>query len=780
MRKFLSTIILLLFSFQSFSQSKVYDIGFLVDTTNPGLESMLDELEDEIKAIVGEDAEIKFSKKNRLTNNFDYDLALKRYNELLENETDIIIAFGAVNNVIISGLEKYDKPTILFGTIGEDLIDQPPFNSLEKIENFTSIATVQSYKEDLAVLKEITSAKRIGVMVENSFLQTSDLENSFADFSDELNLELDILPFNTLEELLSKVDGYDAIYLVGVFYFTDDQIKTLADELIKKKIASFTTTPLIDVENGLLATNHDATEISQFFRRIALNVEAIVLDNEFSKTSSVIDLKRNLTINYNTARKLDIPLKYSLIATTNIIGNTTEIIAEKKYNLVDVMQEVINENLKLKTTAQDTLLSSQDLKLAKSNYLPDIYASATGAYVDPKLAEVANGQSPEVSTFGNITLSQTVFSEAANANISIQRSLQQAQKENYNSEALNTVFNASTAYFNALMLKSNYLIQSKNLELTKRNLQIATHNYEAGQSGKSDVLRFRSEASQNTQTMIEALNRLKQGFNVLNELLNNPIDTKIDVEEAELKEGLFSNYNYKQLGSFLDDPRLRKPFIDFLVQEAVTNAPELKLLDYNLKAAQRSERLYGSGRFLPTIALQGQYNYEFSRSGAGIEYPTIFPTPPDGYYNVGLNVTLPIFNQNKQNINKQIASIQSDQLNTSIDNLKLSIQRNMNDAVLQLINQIANIELSKIFEETAEEALDLTQTSYANGAVNIVQLLDAQNNYIQAQLASSNATYNYLLSSMELERALGTFFLLQTEEERQEFITRFLEYSNNN
>jgi outer membrane protein TolC len=145
-----------------------------------------------------------------------------------------------------------------------------------------------------------------------------------------------------------------------------------------------------------------------------------------------------------------------------------------------------------------------------------------------------------------------------------------------------------------------------------------------------------------------------------------------------------------------------------------------------------------------------------------------------------LNVTLPIFNQNKQNINKQIASIQSDQLNTSIDNLKLSIQRNMNDAVLQLINQIANIELSKIFEETAEEALDLTQTSYANGAVNIVQLLDAQNNYIQAQLASSNATYNYLLSSMELERALGTFFLLQTEEERQEFITRFLEYSNNN
>ena len=99
---------------------------------------------------------------------------------------------------------------------------------------------------------------------------------------------------------------------------------------------------------------------------------------------------------------------------------------------------------------------------------------------------------------------------------------------------------------------------------------------------------------------------------------------------------------------------------------------------------------------------------------------------------------------------------------------------------MQLINQIANIQLSRVFEETAEEALDLTQTSYASGAVNIVQLLDAQNNYLQAQQASANATYNYLLSSMQLERYLGTFFLLQTEEEKQSFTQRFFEFTETN
>jgi len=317
------------------------------------------------------------------------------------------------------------------------------------------------------------------------------------------------------------------------------------------------------------------------------------------------------------------------------------------------------------------------------------------------------------------------------------------------------------------------------LELTKYNLRIAEENFEAGQSGKSDVLRFRSEKAQNMQQTVEAINQMEQGFYTLNQLLNNPIDTKIDVEEAELDQGIYSNYNYEQLGQFLDDPVLRQSFVKFLVQEAKANAPELKALEYNIEATERSERLFGAGRFLPTLALQGQYNYEFSRSGAGTDFPMGFQAIPDGFYTVGLNVSLPIFNQNKQNLNQQIASIQKEQLEITKSNVNLNIEKNINDSVLELINQMSNIQLSKVFEETAKEALDLTQTSYANGAVNIVQLLDAQNNYLQAQLASANANYNYLQSAMQLERSLGLFFLLQDESELDKFKQRFLEFTQN-
>ena len=713
-----------------------------------------------------------------MVNNFDSSTALNNYNVLVENNTDIIIAFGVVNNAVISKIGTYQKPTIVFGALSEELLTDESLVS--NITNYTSIVTSQSYTEDIKLLQKLASPKTIGVVVEKAFMDNLPIASTFNDISKDLNIEIKLIPFDSLSDITSSLDNIDAVYLAGGFYLSDSEMQELANVFIEKRLPSFTSNPVKDVINGILATSHDKSELNQFFRRIALTVESILNGNALATLSTKLEAKGTLTVNYNTAEKIGLPLKYSLIASTSFVGNPKEIVADKTYTLVSVMQEAITENLELQTIDKDISLTKKDLELAKSDYLPNITAGVTGTYVDPQLAEVSNGQSPEITTSGNVTLQQTIFSEAANANISIQKSLTDAQQENYNSEALNTVFNTATAYFTALILKANLSIQNQNLELTKYNLKIATENYEAGQAGKSDVLRFKSEMAQNTQQMVEAINKLEQGYYVLNQLLNNPIDTKIDVEEAELKKGVFSNYNYEQLGQFLDDPTLRFPFIKFLVQEAINNAPELKALDYNVKATERSERLYGAGRFLPTFALQGQYNYEFSRSGTGSSFPSGFPVIPDGYYTVGLNVSLPIFNQNRQNINKQIATLQKEQLEISRDNITLNIEKNINDAVLQLINQISNIQLSKVFEDTAKEALDLTQTSYANGAVNIVQLLDAQNNYLQAQLASANATYNYLQSSMQLERSLGLFFLLQDESERTAFIQRFLEFTQNN
>ncbi|MEO0528797.1 MAG: TolC family protein, partial [Bacteroidota bacterium] len=364
-----------------------------------------------------------------------------------------------------------------------------------------------------------------------------------------------------------------------------------------------------------------------------------------------------------------------------------------------------------------------------------------------------------------------------NANISVQRNLQKAQEEIFNGAELDLIFDTSNAYFNTLILKRNTQIQVENLKLTKTNLKIAEQNFEAGQAGKSDVLRFRSEMAQNTQSMVEAINQLEQGFISLNQVLNNPTDLEIDVADVVLDEGIFEQYNYAEVVTLLDDPSLRQPFVDFLIQEAKFNAPELKSLGYNLEATERNIKLNSYGRFLPTLALQGQYNQNFNRSGAGSTAPQGFALV-DNSYNVGLNLSIPIINQNQTNINRQTAIIQKEQLEINKENTELNIAVNIRNGVLNLVNQLSNIELSKISEETARESLELTRTSYANGAVNIVQLLDAQSNYLNAQLSRANATYNFLINSLQLERFLGYYFVLNSEQDNNAFRQRFFEFSN--
>lgn len=777
MRSILGVFIFLFANLFAFSQSKTYQVGFLLDRNSEEIEELLAELSNEIIAVIGEDAILEFPTSGKLVNNFDSAIALKNYNTLVNSNIDIIIAFGVVNSSVISKIGTYDKPTIVFGSLSEELLLEQARTS--NVQNYTSITTSQSYTEDLRLFKKLANPKIVGVAIEKTFVENFPINAIFQSLGKQLDLDLKIIQFTQLKDITNNLEDIDALYLAGGYYLTDAEMKQLANLLIEKKLPSFTKNPINDVKNGMLASNHGQSELNQFFRRIALTVESVVNGDDISTLSTKLELQTALTVNYNTAEKIGLPLRYSLIATTNFVGKPEEITADKIYSLTSVMQEAIIENLQLESFRQDISLSEKDVQLSKSEYLPDVSANTAGNYNDPAIAELGFGQNPEVQTTGNVSLSQLVYSNSASANITIQKALRDAQKENYNSEELNTVFNSAETYFNSLILKANLKIQSQNLDLTKYNLKIAEQNFEAGQSGKSDVLRFRSEMAQNTQDMIEAINQLEQSFYDLNLILNNPIDFEIDVEEAVLLEGVFSNYNYKQIGTFLDNPTLRIPFVKFLVQEAMNNAPELKALDYNIEATERTERLFGAGRFIPTVALQGQYNYEFSRSGAGSEFPNGL-IRPKGFYNAGVNLTLPIFNQNKQNLNQQIAQIQKEQLMVNRDNFELSIEKNINNAVLQIINQISNIELSKVFVDTAKEALDLTQTSYASGAVNIVQLLDAQNNYLQAQLASATATYNYLLSSLQLERFLGTFFLLQTEEEQKAFTQRFLEFTQKN
>lgn len=778
MKKYFSFFIFFLFSTILFAQKKEYAIGILLDNHTTKVETLLEQFKNEIKAVVGEDAVITFKKENIRVNHYDVEKAKKQYQELVAGGADVILAFGPINGQFIYKQDSYPKPTILFGSMNTDLFDFDIQKKTSETHNFTYFIESKSFKTDITAFKELTDFKKVGVAVVAPFAKLLGSESNFNKQMSDLDIDYKLIPFNGVSDIISNLEGIDAIYMAGGFFLSQQEVKQLADAFISKKIPSFTINGREDVAQGFMATYQAEKNMDQLLRRIAISIDAYVSGTNFSELPTYINQTKRLAINYNTALSVGVPLKYSLIGRTDFVGEFINPVSEKQYNLLTVIDDALEKNLSLKSSEKDILLSEQELKTAKSNYSPSITASGTGVYVDPEIAKVSFGRAPEFSTNGNITLEQLLFSETANANIKIKKKLQKAQQEIFKSEQLDLILEASNAYFRALILKVNVRIQMQNLSLTKSNLQIAEQNFEMGQSGKSDLLRFKSELAQNMQTTVESVNQLEQGFVLLNQVMNNSPKFKIDVEDIGIEQGIFERYKYAEIFDFLDNPSLREPFIDFLVKEALHNAPELKSLDYNKQAIERTIKLNSSGRFLPTLALQGQYDRVFNRSGAGVLPPQGFDQLNSGY-NVGLNLSIPIFNQNKYNINKKTGMIQMEQLVINKDNTELSIAANIRNSVLDMVNQVSNIQLSKVAEETALEALILTKESYASGAVTIVQLLDAQRNYLNSQLISAGANYNYLLSSLTVERALGYYFLFNPKETNEEFQKRFFEFLQN-
>ncbi len=768
-------ILSVLFMQLACAQTPTYKIGFLLDNNTAKTTALLKQLQTQITAVVGEDASIRFPADSVLVNGYDLTQAEQNYQTLLSNDTDIIIAFGIVNHALISKIKHHQKPTILFGRTNQALSKLDINRQTSGIKNFTFLVEAESYSEDLAKLKELTDFKKVGILVDQEALGFLPLEATFNDAIKNLDADYQLIPITSITEVESKLNDVDAVYVAGGFFLTPGQIRELADFFIQRKLPSFSLNGINQVENGIMASNSNGSNVEQFFRRIALTVERYVGGEPLAELPVFIDFTKKLTINFNTAEAVGVPIKYSLISDTDFVGEITNMVSQKEYDLLAVIQQALAKNRTLAASKLGIALQNQSVRSAKSELLPDVSAGVGLTHIDADTAAISNGSNPEFATAGNVQLSQLLYSEGVNANIDIQQALKQAEQENYNADELDIIFEAVNRYFTTLILKSNLKIQLKNLALTKENLNLAKQSYEIGAANKTDMLRFTSQKAQNTQALVEANNELEQSFIRLNQLLYNPADYKIDIEDMGLDHETFEDLNYVLLTEILDDPRLTEPFVAFLAQQAKQNSPELKSLAHNIDASERQIRRNGKRRFLPTVSLNAQYNRTFNRYGTGANAPIGFPQLDDNQ-SVALNLSVPLFNKNQFNINRQQAILQKQQLEANQQNVALSVDANVRSGVLSLVNQISNLELSKVSEETAKDSLALTQRSYQAGAVNIVQLIDAQNNYFQAQLARNNAVYNFLIAALQLQRNIGYYFLLNSDEKNLQFKQAFFDY----
>ena len=257
--------------------------------------------------------------------------------------------------------------------------------------------------------------------------------------------------------------------------------------------------------------------------------------------------------------------------------------------------------------------------------------------------------------------------------------------------------------------------------------------------------------------------------NELNRLLQLPIETPIKLTNANLSD--FRIYGDPRLDEFVSTPRQADILRAFIATEAIANAPEVVSIDRRIDAQQRSLTATKRVRYIPDVTLSSEFSEIFNDSGSLVEQDQI-----EGW-SVGVQFSLPLFQGRRLDAERAQAAIELERLELERLQLVDQIEANTRSAVLQASASKRNIRFANDAAIASSKTLELIVDAYTRGAAADIDVIDAQNAALTAQLSSANANYQFLLDLVDVQRQAGFFAFFANRSTQDDWFRRLDTFS---
>ncbi|MEO1436481.1 MAG: TolC family protein, partial [Bacteroidota bacterium] len=750
------------------------------DIRESNIQWFQDEVRTEIEAILSArfDLKIKEIKADGKRN----DLAARIQEAYADPNVDIVIGTGFEMCTMMAGLESYPIPTILSIVIDTDIqgIQQDPDGTCAT-PNLTFIQSPFDIENDLESLYEIKPYKKLTIVAAQAIgysnfnfdafigsrLPADDIELSFA-FTDA-----------TADEALANIpDDSEAVFLLPmVDRLSNEELFRLIEGINDRKLTSFSllSTPML--EYGVYAAFDTDSNIERIPRRIALTTMKIAEGQAPEDLPVAMDaFTRDLIINMKTAREVEHYPNWDLMAESVLINVATPTDDARSLSFRTAIAEGLVNNLDIKIAEKETAISEKNISIARSNYLPQADASGSVTFLDDNTIQQSFGTRARWNVDANISASQLLVSEPALANIAIQKYLLESQQAVLRQNELDVVQTVANAYLDILQATALVDLRNQNVNVTRTNYNIAQNKEQVGYSGTNDVYRFESELALDNVDLNTAQATLASAKFNLNQVLNRPIKEDFELEDVSTADSALQLLDTRVF-NFIDDPGQLDEYSDFIVEEAFRNLPELKQIEAAISAEQRNLQSQNRAFYLPTVALQGSYDVPIGRHG----FPdNVTPFGRFNTYSVAGAVQIPIFQGNSRRLQQQQTKISIEQLNDQNQDLKNKLELQIRANLETAGASFSNLALSLIAEEASRKNFKIAQNSYQQGLLNVTSLIDAQNALLGAQINAINAEYTFIKDYLAVERAIGYYHFLSTEEEQLSFLQRFLQFVSDN
>jgi outer membrane protein TolC len=731
----------------------------------PGPEDALVTLiEEELTNHTPRGTTVEFKQEPSFDAGWSYDNAAAALQAAFDDpQVDYVLTVGSlVTNVAGRPDVELTKPVVSAFVQRSDAFALPYSTDGESLKkNLSFIVIPRRAGVDIETFRELIPFRALHVAVTMEDLNNfKELAVGLRHYEQAHNIEISLVPVTTeIEDAMGKLDGASAVYLTRLQRLTLDQRRRLIGELNQREIPTFSMLGHPDVELGVLAGETPDIE-RQVVRRVALNLGRLMRGKTTGDLPVLLSVDSRLKINGRTAKEIGYSPGRETLVFAEILHPEVLEGESRALEFAELFATAESGNKALQVADSEVEGVRQDQDRAKSGLLPQILADLTYSRADTDLTDSDDG------LFGSLVLRQQIYDDAVWSSYKSSQKIYQGAELAREVDRLDVLAAAGQAFYGLALAQSQYRIVAGDVRLTHDNLELARLRRDVGYSGREEVLRWESVLAERRTSLFRAIEGVETALIALNQVLGTDQNSRWSPAEPAIGAEVFPVFG-GVLDPVMKDLSALQRAYDALVEVALENAPELQALDKSIDAQDIQVDQLKRSFVLPRFFADAAYSEQLTA-------PDGLIFPEDETYSVSVTAAYPVFQGGKRRSDLGRARSDLDTLGRQRRLIEERIEQRARTAMQRCANSFPRIRFGRQAAAAATENLELVREQYAQGIVNVTDLLDAQNQKLTADQFANSAVYEFMGDLVELQRALAWFEDDHTAEEREALTTRIL------
>ncbi|MGD9898245.1 MAG: TolC family protein, partial [Calditrichaceae bacterium] len=414
-----------------------------------------------------------------------------------------------------------------------------------------------------------------------------------------------------------------------------------------------------------------------------------------------------------------------------ITVSMSQVDGQELLTIQDAVNIAVENNHGILVSRNNESVSRNNIHLGNAGMLPKIDIVASTYYNDNEIETLTGTANQSVtSNAASIQVSYNIFNGFADL-YGYKKLINSGEMSSLQARATieNTIFQVSSAYFDVARAMESMKIAKEALAISNERLERAKNRSFYGQANSIDVLSAQVDLNADSVSFVNTQLTLDRAERNLNLLLNRPLDERFTVNS---NVSFNREYNIEEL---LENGQ--KFNASFLIQSA-----QLKQSTFDQKIAVSA--------YMPQLNLQSSYGYNDLNDELNINLDA-----PDRNFQVGLSVSINLFNGFQNNIRMQNAGIEVKSQQLLMDeNLKI-LNTELTNTWQTYKNSLYILDIQRRNLSSAELNFERTKELYNLGQVTTTQFREAQLNLIRARNDIITARFDAKLNEIELLRLSG-------------------------